>query len=188
MATHQGSYLFRLSSTNLALRQTVRTVTACVQFWHIEDDADTVYGVFIGYGGRAQEEGCFKLMRNIDAFFLSRSGEHDMGWDWLSEAAQKHSQTMTEVDRENVSDDMLVIMDPTSEETESYIEKQSEASRFSDYVDALDPSCCIFQPESLHAMEVGYDGFFGWEDGKDDECLCQISRHWPLSYGFLRTA
>ena len=188
-AGHQGHYLFRQSSTKSPLRQTVKTVTASVDFWHIDDNPDTIYGRFIGYGGGGgQEEGCFKLMRKVDAFFLSYSGEHERGWDWISEAGKKFGKTMTKLDKENVSDDILGIMDPTSEEAKSYIEKKSDVSAFDSYVDALDPSCCIFSPSTLHAMEIGYGEFFNWEDGKDEECLCQISQHWPLAYKFVSVA
>jgi len=182
-STEEQYFSYHLSSTKDAFQQSVRTVQVSCNFWWSSEDPNVVYGRYVGYGGGGgQEEGCFKLLKNENAFFLSYSGEIDGGWNWLSENAEKYGSKMTEMDEENVSDDIISVLDgPHSEDVWEYDE-----DAFEEYVDALDPSCCVFQPEALHGMKAGHGGFYQWEDRQDEECLMQISEHWALKAGYSR--
>ena len=83
-AQPQGTSVFRLCTTSDALSQAISSVRVCIQIHHVEEDPSVVFGRFIGYGGGAgQEEGCFKLIRSANAFFLSRSGEDRGGLGFL---------------------------------------------------------------------------------------------------------
>lgn len=183
---HQGRSLFRLSGTNKALSQTARTVRVCIELSHSEEDPDVVYGRFVGYGGGGvQEEGCFKLIRSANAFFLSRSGEAGRGWDALSESASSYGSEMDEADKSYLTDDISSVMDETqTERTKAAASKakQVDDDQFEEF--AGDQECLVFSPTSLAAMKKGHGGWFRWEGPEDWECLKQISEHWALQTTF----
>lgn len=109
--------LYRQSSTKCPLRQSARTVTACVRLWRSAVDPGVVFGRFVGYGGGGQqEEGCFKYVCKTGAFFLSRTGDPDEGWSWLSERARPSGTRVSGADAAEIAGDIIPIMDPTDAE------------------------------------------------------------------------
>ena len=175
--------LYRRSTTNRPLKQTARTVSACIRYWPSDGDAGVVFGEFVRHDGRgSQLEGCFKFVRADDAFLLRLSGAADGRWTWLSKGALDRGFVMSRDDIAQTQGDVPTIMDPTDAEmAQCRMQHRARAIGASFGEFASDANFCPFAPESLACMTRRNGAWVRWEGLKDQKLLAQIERHLATS-------